>query len=311
LFSILSEITDITRYCKKYDSIFTPDNYKIIQESDPTLYTLKAYDYYNEKSQQTFSQMTNHPSTRYNIVEILQIGHDNLKKLIKLLIHLEIVFGKPSFAERDIIKSVDHNFNIPNNLLRINFRQCELLLHYESQILNFTRKEFHISLTQFATIINEFRKCKDITKDNREIDSDINDVIFNDLSMHLNLNPKDQSIILINIGHFQYYVNINELDDFLQQTKKYMHITNIINVCHLINNNINNQTDDACIKLKIMILEVFHDYIDKQNRLKYIYEKYGTSDQIYETLNKMYEAKLNKLETPKSEKVYKPYGVIE
>jgi hypothetical protein len=70
---------------------------------------------------------------------------------------------------------------------------------------------------------------------------------------------------------------------------------------------------------KVQMLELFHDYIDKQNRLKYIYETYGTADQIHETLNKNYEVRLNKLEkpkpetpipeTPKPETVYKPYGL--
>lgn len=42
---------------------------------------------------------------------------------------------------------------------------------------------------------------------------------------------------------------------------------------------------------KIIILEIFHDFIDKQNRLNTIYEKYGTSQQIYDKLDKIYEEK--------------------
>jgi hypothetical protein len=42
---------------------------------------------------------------------------------------------------------------------------------------------------------------------------------------------------------------------------------------------------------KIIILEMFHDFIDKQNRLNTIYDNYGTSQQIYDHLATMYETK--------------------
>lgn len=42
---------------------------------------------------------------------------------------------------------------------------------------------------------------------------------------------------------------------------------------------------------KTIILEMFHDFIDKQNRLNTIYDNYGTSQQIYDHLATMYETK--------------------
>jgi hypothetical protein len=59
---------------------------------------------------------------------------------------------------------------------------------------------------------------------------------------------------------------------------------------------------------KIIILEIFHDFIDKQNRLNAIYEKYGKPQEIYDKLDKIYEEKtkpkINTNNQKKEEQIY-------
>ena len=49
----------------------------------------------------------------------------------------------------------------------------------------------------------------------------------------------------------------------------------------------------SIVKQKIMILEVFHNYTNKQNRLNYINKTYGTMEEIFGQLNKIYEYNQN------------------
>ena len=103
LFDVLTEISEITNYCNKNKSIFTPENYKIINEYNHNKFEFGNIDYYREESNYILSKcptcqdfkivcICESQLTKYdyciNITQILCYDTNDISNYLNILKHI-------------------------------------------------------------------------------------------------------------------------------------------------------------------------------------------------------------------------------
>ena len=251
LLDALTEMEELSQYCNIFNQFCTPENYKLVNELNPKMI---------ENIQMvTIPQNLILNKNVINIKPILGFGGD-LNNCVKIIISLVHMVNMPFY----------NNFVKPSISI-INVKQCQFLLDNHSKIINVTfdkMQEINALLTEFNSIREkESHKC---SGHDFYVYIDDNSLKFKFISVKIN--GEFKSIGFDDVHHYIRYILIySTFDKCLDKIFQY--------------------DFTMSRQLKNKILKLFHNYADKKNRLKYIREIYGSEEEIYDALDKIYKEK--------------------